>query len=353
MKFIWIEILKFIKNNIMKIVLGTALITVGFVWINNRSTTMELDDNSESKGESVVEVDSEPATFRFFIENSEGAAFTNNLLIEQYITRSSVLETVSNETNTNLLKLIEETGNSTLVNYNESGESKIIGIARDGNSHLLEFYVNIGNETDNLKIANYYFAYITEENIPFIANKSISVFHEPRIKDLTDEITFDSIDNQGSVVRSITKNIVIGLILGLVVTVSLLLILSFLSQKLVYSFSYSLGEDDFFFLIDKKLDYKDELIQILSMPTNSNRVVILENNVDILNEELNGLLSSFSGDENFSKYNNILDVVNPGATDRIIYVLQENKTSREWYNKQRRLGRAYDIPTIVIQVNDN
>lgn len=353
MKFIWVEILKFIKNNIIKIVLGTTLITVGFVWINNRSTTMELDDSSESKGESVVEVDSEPATFRFFIENSEGTAFTNNLLIEQYITRLSVLETVSSETNTNLLKLIEETGNSILVNYDESGESKIIGIARDGNSHLLEFYVNIGNEADNLKIANYYFDYITEENIPFIANKSISVFHEPRIKDLADEIAFDSIDNQGSVVRSITKNIVIGLILGLVVTVSLLLILSFLSQKLVYSFSYSLDEDDFFFLVDKKLDYKDELIQILSMPTNSNRVVILEKNVDILNEELNGLLSYFSGDENFSKYNNILDVINPSAIDRIIYVLQENKTSREWYNKQRRLGRTHDIPTIVIQVNDN
>lgn len=352
MKFIWVEIIKFFKNNLLKIVAGTALIAILFVWSNNRTASVEIDEDLEANEGTVFGVDSEPATFRFFVESDDGKAFTNNLLIEQYITRTEILGTVSRQTNTQLKDLVEETGNKALVDYNESGESKIIGIARDGNSHLLEFYVNIGNESDNLEIADYYYEYIAEGNIPFISNKTMFVFHEPKIKEFADEIAFDSI---GSKVRtsSILKDTIIGLLIGGVAVTGLLLVVTFLSRKIKYSFSYSLMEDDYFFLVDKKLNFQDELEQILSTPKDSNRIIMTESTSEDFNHQLENILPELTNNLNGIIRNNFLEIDNPDEVDRIIYIILENETSREWYNKQRRLERAYTIPSTIVQINKN
>jgi len=352
-KFIWIEILKFIRKNILKIMIGTIIFTLVFVWSNHRSTTVEIDDNVNQTEENNFAVDSEPAIFRFFVENNDGDAFTNNLLIEQYITRSTVLEMASNASDTNLKELIEETGNKAIVDYNESGETKIIGVARDGNSHLLEFYVNVGNETDNLNIANFYYDYISEDNIPFIANKSKFVFHDPRIKELSDDIIFESSDLDDSASSNIIKDIVIGLIVGGAITSGILILLTFMSKKLIYSFSYSLREDDYFFLVDNKLDYKEELKQIIANPTETNNVIIQEDGLPLDNKYLNEIVARSVNSQIINKFGSFLDVSKPDNVDRIVYIIQENRTSRNWYNKQRRLEKTYEIPTVIIQVNEN
>lgn len=344
MKFIWVEVWKFTRNNILKLLLGTVLILLLVLFFTKRKYDVELESVQELSEVTIIELDSAPANFKFYIENQREDIFTNSSIVEEYLNRPELLKVASKETSTELFEFVKETNNSAIVDYNESGKTKIIGISKNGDSHLQEFYVNIGNEKDNLKIADFYFEYLTSDNVPFLMDKNIYVLQTPKIKQL-DEIDQVNVINSNNINNyNLQKNLIIGVILGGVISFGVLMAFTFSSKKLVYSFSYSLRADDFFILLDDKLDNNTELENIFEN-SNQNLVVLSEKSLlDIFDftQQSNDL---------YAQHNSILEIGNMDSIKRLVYVIEENNTSREWYNIQRQLDTAYKIPTIIIQIN--
>jgi len=362
MKYIWIEVIKFLKNNIVKLLIGTSIIALLFVgssYINSNRGSQPNEESTESPEdtEDVVEgepvefyPESEPVNFYYFVETPDGRPFTNNLLIEQYITSPSILEEAAIETGTNLNEIVENTENTALVDYNESGETKVIGIRKNANTHLQEFHVNIGNEADNFAIADFFFSYIINAEFSLLEDKNLYVFQEPQTKEISLGSSLDDDSDEAVVTEdNILQDIIIGIILGGVATTGLLIISTLFSKKLIYSFSYSINAKDYFLLVDSKLNYQDELKQLLLNPTESNIIVVNEDKKNVLNDNLLEIIAN----KDIKEYNSFTKINDIQSVDRLIYVINENKTTRNWYNKQRRMERSYDIPVVVLQLNNN
>lgn len=340
MKYIWIEILKFLKNNLIKIIAGTLVIAALFTgW-----TVFTLEEPEEE----VLIAEAPPVNFHFYIEDADEDVFTNNSLMDQYVTLPRILQDASEATKTNLSEVVEETKNTALVNYNESGNTNIIGVTKNNSSVLHEFYVNVGNEESNMAIAEYYFNLFTEGEIPFLEDKIVYVFQNPEVEEI-DEV--DSFNVTAVEEISIVQTVIVGIIFGGIVTVGILVLLSFLTKKLHYFFSYTLKADDYFVLIDEKFINLSEMNQLLSNYTKTNNVVITQNPGKSHNNNFNDLIKELLNKDSFEKYDSVFEIPDFQNIDQIIYIVEEGSTSRAWYEKQRKYDNLFGLPTIVIQVN--
>lgn len=346
MKFIWIEFLKFLKNNIFKMIIGTVVIAGLFVFSSYNSGSSDTENVAELQQEERFRPDAKPANFYFYATTEEGTSYTNNSIIERYLLRPDLLQEIGNRTDTNLAEIIVKSENNAVVDYKESGETKVLGIEKSDTTHLNEFYVNVGNEEDNLAIANEYYDFIIGDNVPFLGNDSVYPFEGPRVKEIEDLVVKDTV-SQSTDGGSIIQDIIIGIIIGLVVMTGILLMLTFITKKLKYSFSYTLKENDYFLLVDKKLNNENDVQEVLTSPAQPVKVIIQENS-----NKLN-IGNQMNNTESIKKYNSILDIENTDNIDQLIYILEEGTTTREWYNKQRNLENFLEIPSVVIQINKN
>jgi len=358
MKIAWTELIKFLKSNVSKIVIGSIITSIvfgglSFVFgsttindLNNKFETLEIDSEA-------INPEARQANFKFYIEDNENDVFINNLLIGEYFTTPEILEDASNETNTNLKEIVKETDNEAIIANNQSAPEQIIGVNRNGSTHIHTFYVNIGSESDNLRIANYYYDYLTENNIPFLDDKTIYVFQEPEILELDEEEeNVRETTNNHSVIYDVILSLIVGALFGIIAVILVLFVLTLFSKKLIYSFSYSTLEEDYFFLIDSQIEYsKENLEELLSLPPNARKVIINENDNVIQNSEFNDIKTNLDNTENIEVVNNILEIEAPEEMDRIIYIIKENITSRKWYNNQRKLSKNLGVPVVIIQVN--
>lgn len=360
MKKYKIEIVKFFKDNLVKILAGILLLTILYVGLSYKNSKVGIDvnlDKNEKLNNSSepieFHVDKNEANFYFYIENDNGTSFTNHYLIEQYITSPKILQKASASTNTKIDKIVVETENRTIASYNETGETKVIGVKRNDTTGMFEFHVNINNEDANLRIANYFYEYVVNKEIPLLEKKSIYLYQEPKMKEVSQVSVFDDETELDKIEEyNIFKAITIGLIFGSVITIGMLLIFSFLTKTINYVFTYYLADSDYFFLVDEGMDYKDELVKLLTSLSSSEHLVICEsNNKKSKNIDFVNILKKSRSTNTFKEIRSILDVSNYKEVQRITYVLEEGITSREWYNKERKLSEPYKIPTSVIQVN--
>lgn len=350
MKFIWIEFLKFIKNNIIKIIIGTIIIAGLFVLSSYNADSNSVENVEEIQQEERFRPDAKPANFYFYATTEEGISFTNDSIIERYLLRPELLQEISRNTKTNLAEIVKKTENNAVVDYKESGETKVIGIERNGTTHLNEFYVNIGNEEDNLAIAVEYYDYIINGNVPFLDLQRTYSFQEPRIKEI-EEIVSEGTSSTPSTsvdIGTIIRDIIVGSVIGIILIGGILLTLTFLTKKIKYSFSYTIKANDYFLLLDKKLN--NNIQEVLTSPTHPNKVLIQEYNNKL---NTNDLTLNIELNENIKKYNSVLDIEKEDNVDQLVYILEEGTTTREWYNKQRKLDEFLEIPSIVIQINKN
>lgn len=341
MKFIWIEFLKFVKNNIFKIIIGTIIIAGLFVFSSYNSGSSNVENVEELQQGERFRPEAKPANFYFYATTEEGTSFTNDSIIERYLLRPTLLQEISSTTDTNLTEIIQQSENNAVVDYKESGETKVLGIERNDTTHLNEFYVNIGNEEDNLAIANEYYDFILNGNIPFLDPQRIYPFQEPKVKEIEDVVLEDTAPTSAND-ENIFGDILIGGVIGFILMGGILLVLTFVTKRIKYSFSYTIKESDYFLLLDKKLN--NNIQKILTSPTHPNKVLIQEQKDTSSHIELNG---------NIEKYENILDIENQDHIDQLIYIVEEGVTTRKWYNQQRDLDNFLDIPTVVVQVNKN
>ena len=293
------------------------------------------------------------ASFQFYIEDAEdGDVFSNNVLIEEYITLPHVLEEVAEVTNTSIDQLVEETGNEIVPGTQSSDRIKVIHVNRDTSSNLQAIYVNVGDEQRNLRIINYFHDFIQDESIPFLEDKNVFIFKQPYIVDFDDEDETDLTQNVESISSwSPVRTIVEGIILGVVLSIVILVISGFFSRKLSYFFFYTLLDEDYFILMDKHLNNHEEVYDVLRNPFEKNTVVLQEKNIEPSNQEFESIFRDLVDKPSVAQVENFMSIASPKEVDQLVYIVKEGETSRDWYNKQRKVEKAYDIPVVVIQIN--
>src|SRR5699024_5684588 len=143
-----------------------------------------------------------------------------------------------------IIEFLDETGNEIEVNYTDSGLSKVIGLSRNQHSHAIEFAVDVLDEENSALIAEYFYDYINNRNIPFLKNKNIYTLKEPGVKKVDDIDVILSEEQPPVREYSLIRNIIFGLVGGSLLSLIILLLSSFLTKKLKYSFSYWVNNSD-------------------------------------------------------------------------------------------------------------
>lgn len=359
MNYILIEIRKFFKNNLMKIILGTlffGLLFTGIEYIINQRDKSMVDNFEIETNGAKVEVDAAPGIFQFYIEDSDGDVFINNALIEEIITLPEALHEASIQTRTNLEEFIEYTGNKSITTASGTTDKqdadKVIGVSRDVDSQVMTFYVNIGSEADNIKIAEYYYDFIVAEQTTILSDKIVYTLLEPElVENDSEEIAIDKEKTKVINLKRIFFVVISSSILGLFLTIGLLILLSFFSKKLHYFFTYTIKNQDLFLLVDEKTLLKDELTALFNSDLMNHNRFIEETGQALNGRSYNGLFEEVLGNTTVDTHSNVFEIEDTTEVERIVYIVNEGETSREWYNRQRKAELLYHFKPIVIQVN--
>src|SRR5699024_11165726 len=232
-----------------------------------------------------------------------------------------------------------------------SQESKIIGVSRHDTTDLIEFYTNVGNEEKNLAIVQYFYEYIIDEKIPFLNNKNIYVFKEPALKEVDRDYDVLSEEQLKGTEPNIVVDAIVGLGLGFFISVLTLWMVSLFSKKLTYSISYFLEEDDMFLLVDDTLSNEEELQKILALPKNERKYILRENLSGDLDAKVERIIDTLNKEKAVEEVDSIIEIPDVVNATRLIYFIEEGKTTRDWFKKQRKLEEHYNIPTFVVQIN--
>lgn len=346
MKFIWIEVLRFLKNNIKYIIGGALLfglvLGVSSYFFDRGNPNLEVQNEN-----SLVDGDGKSAIFNFYIENQDGTVYTNTSIIEQYMLMDETLMELNKFTETDVYKLFQK---ELEIDYSRTPDDRgILGVVKNSYSQRMSIVANTGNEEDNMKIVQYFSELMKNDQIDFLETKNIYYFEEPMIVDSLDTSN-TIINDEGNdlSISNIVIRVLAGMILGIVIVIGIAVIKALFSKKLNYSFSYFWDENDIFFLSDSKLENSKELKQFVSFPIESDKLIVTENNKEA---KIQKFLST-SNKNNLKFLNSITEINSLDSISEVIILIQSNETSRAWYKQQRRALKMINIPIKIVQINN-
>ena len=361
----WIEIKRFLddnKINIIKFSILFAILFAGIMFLlksDTEESKIETEEDVQISPEEFLN-ESQPAYFQMFIQEQDGRSFSNNSIISQYFKLSSVKKNVLEDTGIDLEKIEEDL-------LDEIAESMdLIQVTRNDHSNLITASFNLGNQRQNVILANYYFDLIIDGELEFLNNKTIHVFSNPQIAKLVDasesdeRITEDVLVSGNRVLQiiySLTRNLIIGLILGAVFSSGIFLLINLYSKKINYSFSYDIDDDTDFVLYDWELNNENEVLQFVAVPMKRNKLIVSERELDTFSKKLVADNKNISF-ENSDKHKTLLTELRTLSEvdlqmniSEIVLVIQPGVTTRKWYKTQQKYTSIYKFPTKVVQIN--
>lgn len=365
MNSLWIEVKKFIKNNIKKIIIYTIVLgtILGLIlFFMNRRPSDSIDSQGNSNTETSV------AYFQYYSEREDGSALTNLSVVREYFSREEIIEDWADEFGVPKENIaIEDEFIFTdevelaLENNQEIDEEEVIfeedqdivnlNMYKGDYSHLFTLTITSQDEQLSLDIAEYYYELLENNEIPFYHDKNVYIFKEPKISENLIRVD-DTVEIELTESNSISViNIIVGYILSFAIVTGIIVIQSLFSKKLSYSFSYLWDEKHLFLLFDPKQNNKNELTQFLSYPDTKEKVILSENEVS---ETLSKLLSQslLTNKGPLPVYNNVTDFNMNQGLEEIIILVNEGETSRKWYKEQQNLLSIYNHALVkIVQIN--
>lgn len=363
MKSNWIEIKRFLSDYKKIILIGTVIIAALFTVVFSFLETKKVDDSQTDElfAEDFIN-DIQPAYYQVFIEYEDGIEFGNSSIIEEYFTLDSVQENVKKELNIDLKAIKKELIEELALPVAE--ELKLITVTRGNSSYLWTATFNVGNEKDNLKLAQYYFDLLLSDEIALLNDKKVYVFEEPRLledmttKEAAAELAEDKKGSRTSFTMSYVRNGIIGLVLGSVAMIGILLLKVIYGKKLEYAFGYEIADDYKFVLYDQKLNNLALVHQLIAHPAGENKLILSEIS---LTPHLKDLLSktnflTFAKESNemtkLTELHSFAEIEPQTVLSEVVIVVLPGLTTRQWYNEQLQFVEMNEITAKVIQLND-
>lgn len=350
------EIKRFFKFNIKNIIIGSVIVSVLYVIfqlllghffpINN-----ELVEETER--ELTVE-NVRPAYSQFYIENEDGSVFTNTSLILNYLFLPEVIDDLESETSVNFEDILEESGLRGELNDEEIRQEAFY-LYRDHAASTYNFFIQLGDEQDNLAVMNYFYDLIVNRDIPILENRFVYEIVSPEVKITDLEETQEessAIDDRAFI--NVILDAVIGFLMGIVGLIVFLMLRAIVSNKLNYSFSYERELQDLFLLYDENYSDESELNNFVLQPIKKKAIISQYDT----NEKVRILIADSYESELYTKnqitQNQSLTEVDPAfIIDEVIIIIQGGKTGKNWYKKQRRLIKNTPARVKVLHYNES
>lgn len=328
------EIINFIKDNFVKLLLGIAVFTLLYVnFMGNLFPRTDL--NTKDLIERVNNIKTiKRAYFHIYIQDKNGEEFFDSVLLAEILNSTDVLER-ANET------LIRSNNKRTGLSKKEESQ---IEVSLDEQSNLFELAINFGDESSNMALAHFYYELLKDHNITALVDNEVFIFSEPHFKE--DEMELDNlvVQIEENKKEEFMTNLTIGLGLSVPVMFLLVLLLSKFSRRLNSSLTYQLELEDDFLLISKEEDRADLVNGIMHSVKMHNSVVLSERKIAV---------QQYDGTNKIKICSSVNEIDELNKINRLIYIIEKGITTREWYNKQRLLGNKLNKNSLVIQLNSD
>ncbi|MBT2731094.1 hypothetical protein [Carnobacterium sp. ISL-102] len=333
---------RFLLENKKRILLFTILGAVVFALF---TVVNLITDNSDSSSEDTqTEEISNIAEFVIYIEKNDDTHFNNNVLLEEALFSDEAVKIVEKETGAEITDLLTEQEEIEFVPTAE--DRGVIGIVRDLSNETMKFQFKVGTESENLKVANYYFDMIMNNEVELLSDKKIFVLNSPEIKDLTQaDVTLIEESNNVISPLLLVVQLVVSLFAGLILGVLVSILYHVFNKKINYAFNYNINEKDIFIM---ERESQDKFIYDIVNPKSEDKIMVIE---QALPNELVNKLSEQS--QKIMTTSNLLEISSKVNAPEIIIVIVENTTTKFWYNTQREYLKKFDSAVKIIQVPES
>lgn len=351
-KILWTEIKRFIKNNFGKVIVLSLIIGLIYTVVANTLMVQDSRDDTDETLEVTEELAENYTGFQVYIEYDDGRAFANTTLLEEYILQPELIEEAEASTNVEITSRIEELE---ATGFERSGEDRgVLGVIRGTYSDIFTVLINLGTDSENMEVAEFYVNVLTTGDVSFLESKELHVWSEPQVLideegDIPETAELANGSDNTTIVDYVI-DMIIGTVFGFIVSFLVILFWSLLRDRDLYSFTYNRGSDDVFLLFDKNKNNADEVAQLIVYPLNYDKVVIHHSHLpEELKTELNkkseGMQSSVS------YVSKMADAPVKSEKTEVVIMIDSLQDSKKWYRKQRKLADTYHLPVKVVQIN--
>lgn len=305
--------------------------------------------------EEIKELQEDMVSFSFYIENAAAEQFTNYNLMKQLLISPETLDYVEEKTGIKI----------------KPSPYHAVNMSLDHSTYVLTLSIGTGNANDNKTIADAYYDGIVNGEIPFFnSNKKVYMVTSPAVVD-TEEILpangeSTNEQNEDISITTILALAIVVLIGSFVLGVLVALIYAASRKVITEPFSYEVQEDDTILNLSPILMNGDEktnsntIVHAISHPKKKVKLILSEHTlpddiVDKLSDSFSSLHEYSESTSNttstyISILNDLTDVNPTLPIEEVVIISEKNKTTKEWYSRQRLLLKNYQVDVKVIQI---
>jgi len=350
------EIFRFFKKYLLYILIGGVLLGLlfgGFLYTRTQNDEETTEEPEVELSEERLENQAEPAYFRFYIVRPNGNIFTNNSLIDEIFNLENTTDNVLEATGINIERIEKNINEENEEENNSDSEPhKVVNVTRDNASNVITAAFDSGDRNSNLTLANYYYDFLSNEQLGVLSENSLYSVVEPRLVEIPEDVETDETGSESSQqttsfsLTSFIINFVIGVIFSFFLLIVFFLMKELFSKKLNFAFTYDTGKQENFLLYDETVYSPDLINYFIGLPNSTEKVILSENNLENM--------SSLNNDldlDTINNYQSILNINHLNDLKEIIILVSANNTSRKWYEKQFELSKMKNIQIKIVQVN--
>ncbi|MDK7050455.1 hypothetical protein ACWOE5_06860 [Aerococcus sanguinicola] len=344
------ELWRFCKENLLKIILGAAVLTALLFGLRVLLTD-HPEESLSSAADQTVQADEatleaskeglktaysqEPAEFQFSALVEDGNVFSNSFLIDEYLARPDMVKKAEEKSGVKFADSLQAEQNLGL--YKNGDFRGGLAAVRDTSSGVITLRVLLGKTPEeNKKIAQAYYD-ILQEPLPFTRDLNLIMLGRPEIGERLDLSQYEMVATPNTIASIVGSNslplwllLVAAYIVALLIVAFLLFIWRLFDGKIRYAFEYVWAFEDEH-LLAKNMD--EGVQHFINQPYGKDRLLLAEEG------GLNAPLASQQTLEGFS-----------GQMDEIVILLQAGQSHKKWYQAQYRLAKLYHVPIKIVHL---
>ncbi|MBF6626537.1 hypothetical protein IU402_08140 [Aerococcaceae bacterium zg-BR9] len=339
------EFTRFIKDYLLKILLGAVLISIACMGFKYYSESMPKEETAAYQ-DLKERYAQEPAEVHFIVSKEDGTFFNNSFVFDEYFSLPEIISAVEKESGVSFAQF--KKSENTLLFEKTSSFRGGISAWRNPSTDVLTLRVLAGKTAEeNLAIAKAYQKLLEKGDFPFLLNNKITVISGATIGEQLPLTTFPYLTSVESLKTVYTLNkrsiIIIGLagfIGGAILMTGALFFLRLFKKKITYAFDYSWAMDDDHLLYQR--DMSDNIIvqDMIQTPSLAHRYVIMQMNPE--------KILPVADQTGLIHVTRVQDIIEP--VEEIVIVLYANQSDKAWFNAQYTLARLYKVPVKIIHI---
>ena len=268
-----------------------------------------------------------PGIFRVYIEHEDGTVFTNSMIIEEYFLLPDVISDAEESTSVEITDALDAQVSKNFIKTQY--DRGVLGVSRNGSTNIFTFIANVGEESENLAVANYFFEFLSAGNVSVLENKIVHFVSNPEIYDsyaASDVAVETSTTNQNSrsYILEVGVIVIVALVMSMAITMLIILIRTVLSPLINYSFNYSVSDLDQVFTLNQENTYMLE--RMISNIENQTVVIFCE-------FDISDILKTYKTDKRVVLAESLVNVDPRLEISNPIIIIQSDKTSKKWYKQ--------------------